>query len=132
MYHIVDIERMNSVIPYHRGVILQRGRGIGGVFSSLFRTLLPIGKAVIKSTPKVINRMAKSNIGKQLKKSAKRIAIDTTKDLIRTRDINKAINKTVHDSKKEINNVLSASKTQRKRKSNNIKNCKAGKYHFVQ
>ena len=123
---------MNSVIPYHRGVILQRGRGIGGVFSSLFRTLLPIGKAVIKSTPKVINRMAKSNIGKQLKKSAKRIAIDTTKDLIRTGDINKAINKTVQDSKKEINNVLSASKTQRKRKSNNIKNCKARKYHFVQ
>ena len=42
---------MNTGLPYHRGVILQKGRGVGSVFSSLFRTLLPIGKAVIKSTP---------------------------------------------------------------------------------
>ena len=50
---------MNSVLPYHRGVLIQKGRGIGGVFNSLFRTLLPIGKAVIKSSPKLIKITAK-------------------------------------------------------------------------
>ena len=44
---------MNAVLPYHKGVLLQKGRGIGGVFSSLFRTLLPIGKTVLKSSPKI-------------------------------------------------------------------------------
>ena len=50
---------MNSVLPYHRGVLIQKGRGIGGVFNSLFRTLLPIGRAVIKSSPNLINSTAK-------------------------------------------------------------------------
>ena len=63
---------MNSVLPYHRGVLIQRGRGIGGVFNSLFRTLLSIGKSVIKSTPKLIKASAKSPLGKKLRKSAKK------------------------------------------------------------
>ena len=53
---------MNTGLPYHRGVILQKGRGVGSVFSSLFRTLLPIGKAVIKSTPSIIKSTARSPI----------------------------------------------------------------------
>ena len=64
---------MNAVLPYHRGVLLQKGRGIGGSFSSLFRTLLPIGKAVIKSTPTTIRNTAESPIGRKLKKSAKKL-----------------------------------------------------------
>ena len=63
---------MNSILPYHRGVLIQRGRGIGGVFNSLFRTLLPIGKSVMKSTPKLIKATAKSPLGKKLRKSAKK------------------------------------------------------------
>jgi len=50
---------MNAVFPYHKGVLLQKGRGIGGVFSSLFRTLLPIGKTILKSSPKIIKSTAR-------------------------------------------------------------------------
>ena len=39
---------MYPVQPHHRGIYIQKGRGIGGIFSSLFRTLIPIGKSVIK------------------------------------------------------------------------------------
>ena len=35
---------MNAVLPYHKGVLLQKGRGIGEVLNSLSRTLLTIGK----------------------------------------------------------------------------------------
>ena len=66
---------MNTGLPYHRGVILQKGRGVGSVFSSLFRTLLPIGKAVIKSTPSIIKSTARSPIGRKLKQSAKKLAL---------------------------------------------------------
>ena len=61
---------MNDVLPYHRGVLLQKGRGIGGIFSSLFRTLLPIGKAVIKFTPTILKNTAKSPIRRKLRRSA--------------------------------------------------------------
>ena len=92
---------MNAVLPYHRGVLLQKGRGIGGIFSSLFRTLLPIGKAVIKSTPTIIRNTAKSPIGRKLKKSAKKVAVSTVKNLLQSGDINKTLEKSVEDSKKK-------------------------------
>ena len=63
---------MNAVLPYHKGVLLQRVRGIGGVFNSLFRTLLPIGKADLKSSPKIIKSTARSPQGRKLRKSAKK------------------------------------------------------------
>ena len=88
---------MNAGLPYHRGVILQKGRGVGSVFSSLFRTLLPLGKAVIKSTPSIIKSTARSPIGRKLKRSAKKLALDTAKNLIETGDINKTLKKSVDD-----------------------------------
>ena len=97
---------MNSGVPYHRGVLIQRGRGIGGVFSSLFRSLLPIGKAVIKSTPSIIRSTAKSPIGRKLRRSAKKVALNTAKNLIETGDINKTLQKNLNDSKNEVTNAL--------------------------
>ena len=88
---------MNAGLPYHRGVILQKGRGVGSVFSSLFRTLLPIGKAVIKSTPSIIKSTARSPIGRKWKRSAKKLALDTAKNLIETGDIKKTLKKSVDD-----------------------------------
>lgn len=84
---------MHSVLPYHRGVLIQRGRGIGEVFNSFFRTLLPIGKVVIKSSPKLIKQNAKSPLGKKLRKSAQKVAINTTKTLLETGDIKKNFEK---------------------------------------
>ena len=73
---------MNAILPYHIGVSLQKGRGIGGVFNSLFRTLLPIGKVVLKSSPKIIKSTARSPLalGRKLRKSAKKVALNTAKN----------------------------------------------------
>ena len=122
---------MNSVLPYHRGILIQKGRGIGGVFNSLFRTLLPIGKAVIKSSPKIIKSAAKSPLGKKLRKSAKKVALNTAKNLMESGDINKTFRKSIEDSKKEISNALQPPEKTRKRKSNNRSNCKPKKFHFL-
>ena len=56
---------MDIGIPYHKGLLIQKGRGIGCIFSSLFRTLLPIGKAVVKSSPQILKAVSKSNVGKK-------------------------------------------------------------------
>ena len=84
---------MNAVLPYHRGVLFQKGRGIGGIFSSLLRTLLPTGKTIIKSAPSIIQSTAKSPIGRKLRKSAKKVALNTAKTLIKSGDVNKTFNK---------------------------------------
>ena len=122
---------MNSGVPYHRGVLIQRGRGIGGVFSSLFRSLLPIGKAVIKSTPSIIRSTAKSPIGRKLRRSAKKVALNTAKNLIETGDINKTLQKSVNDSKKEVANALKSSKDSRKRNFSSLSRRKNRKYNFM-
>ena len=93
-------DNMNTGIPYHTGVIIQIRRGIGSVFSSLFRNLLSIGKAVIKSTPSIIKSTAKSPIRRKLKRSAKKLALNTAKNLIEIGDINKTLKKSANDSKK--------------------------------
>ena len=123
--------KMNSVLPYHRGALIQRGRGIGGVFNSLFRTLLPIGKAVIKSSPKLIKQTVKSPLGRKLRKSAQKVAINTAKNLLETGDIKNTLKKSIEDSKKEVSNALQASEKIRKRKSNNSSHCKPKRYHFL-
>ena len=122
---------MNSVLPYHRGILIQKGRGIGGVFNSLFRTLLPIGKAVIKSSPKIIKSAAKSPLGKKLRKSAKKVALNTAKNLMESGDINKTFRKSIEDSKKEISNALQPPEKTRKRKLDTRSNCKPKKFHFL-
>ena len=122
---------MNSVLPYHRGILIQKGRGIGGVFNSLFRTLLPIGKAVIKSSPKIIKSAAKTPLGKKLRKSAKKVALNTAKNLMESGDINKTFRKSIEDSKKEISNALQTPEKIRKRKLKNRSNCKSKKLHFL-
>ena len=122
---------MNAVLPYHKGVLLQKGRGIGGVFSSLFRTLLPIGRAVLKSSPKIIKSTTKSPLGKKLRKSVQKVALNTAKNLMESGDINKTIKKSIEDSKKEVSNALKTSKGSRKRKQNIQSHCKPKKYHFL-
>ena len=118
---------MDSGIPFHKGLLIQKGRGIGGIFSSLFRTL-------VKSSPRILKAASKSNVGKRIKKSAKKIALNTAKNLIQSGNINKTLSKTVEDSKKEIADALIQSKNQRKRIKTSQKYCKPNKirkYHLV-
>ena len=122
---------MNSVLPYHRGVLIQKGRGIGGVFNSLFRTLLPIGKAVIKSSPKLIKSTAKTPLGRKIRKSAQKVALNTAKNLLESGDIKKTFKRSIEDSKKEISNALNTTGKTRKRKLNHPPYCKPRKYHFL-
>jgi len=122
---------MNAVLPYHKGVLLQKGRGIGGVFSSLFRTLLPIGKTILKSSPKIIKSTARSPLGRKLRKSAQKVALNTAKNLIESGDIKKTLKKSIEDSKQEVSNALNSSKSSRKRKQHIQSHCKPKKYHFL-
>ena len=84
---------MNAALLYHRGVLFQKGRCIGGIFSSLLRTLLPKGRIIIKSAPSIIKSTAKTPIGRRIRKSAKKVALNTAKNLIKSGDVNKTFKK---------------------------------------
>lgn len=56
---------------------LTRGSGIGSIFSSIFRGLVPIAKNIFS----VGKQFAKSDTGQKIIKAAKRTAIDTGLDL---------------------------------------------------
>ena len=71
MCYTLEKKIMYNGILYYKGLLIQKGRGIEGIFGSLHRTLLPIGKAVVKSTPQILKAASKSKVGKRLKKSAK-------------------------------------------------------------
>ena len=114
---------MNNTVPFHRGNLIQRGQGIGGIFSSLFRTLAPIGRKVIKEAPKLLKSASKSHLGKQLKRSAKRLAVNTAKDILQSGDINKSLKKSIKHSKNEIANILNQTNRQRQRKAKSVKIC---------
>ena len=91
---------IRTVTPYHSGVYHQKGTGVASIFGHLFRTLIPITKSVIKSSPAIVKNIAKSKLGKKLKKSAQKIALksvanliesgnvkDTVKNLLRTQKV---------------------------------------------
>jgi hypothetical protein len=56
-------------MEYHRGRYIQRGRGIGSILSSFFRTVFPIVKSIGSS-------ILKSPVTKEVLSTAKNSAID--------------------------------------------------------
>ena len=79
----------------------------------------------------MVRSTAKSQIGRKLRRSAKKVALNTAKNLIETGDINKTLQKSVNDSKKEVENALKSSKDSRKRKLSILSRCKTRKYNFM-
>ena len=62
---------------HHSELYHMRGSGIGGIFSTIFRTLVPIAKSLFGIGKKV----AKSPVGQQVLRAAKRNAVKAGLDL---------------------------------------------------
>ena len=84
---------------YHRGLHLQRGKGIGSLFNSIFRTILPIGKKILSSP--TTKKIAKT-IGKKLGN----IALDTVGDVLDGNDLKSIAQKRLHQTKQEIGKAI--------------------------
>ena len=84
---------------YHTGRRLQRGRGIGSLFGTVFRSLLPLGKKILTSNT------AKS-IAKSVGNSLKDAAVDTALDALEGKNIKKAAQERLNQSKVKISQAL--------------------------
>lgn len=92
-------------------ILLRKGREIGGVFNTLCRNWLPIGKEVLKSSPKIIESTFTSPLVRKLCTSAQKSCIEYSKKHIDSGDIQKTLKMSMDDSKQEVSTALCSSKS---------------------
>lgn len=88
-----------STTNYHTGRRIQRGRGIGSLFGSLFRTLLPLGKKLLTSD-------ASKSIARSVGKTLKEAAVDTAMDVLQGKDVKEAAQQSLNKTKRKIASTI--------------------------
>ena len=109
----------------HTGQFLQRGKGLGSLFSSLFRTLLPILKVGAKAGVKVGKRALQSKVvrsaAKELGKQALTSGVSVASDLIEgTKEGKENAALTVKKSRKRIADAMRQSQNPTSKKKRRI------------
>lgn len=103
---------------HHSDLYHMRGSGIGGIFSSIVRMLVPFAKTLFG----VGKRVAASPIGKQVLKSAKRSAVkaglDLAQDTLAGENVGKSIKRRAKQAGKQMLDDLEAGRGARPRKRN--------------
>lgn len=84
-----------STNNYHVGRRYQRGRGIGSVFGTIFRSIIPIGK-------KILNSATTKTIAKSVGRSLKEAAVDTALDALEGKNIKEAAQERLDETKAKI------------------------------
>lgn len=95
--------------------LVQSGRGIGGLFRSLFRVIRPVAKTLAKTSVPILKKAAKSRLVKDLSrdvlKAGAQSAIDTMNDVadgkkISTDNLSKNFKKLGKTSLKRASNTI--------------------------
>ena len=76
---------------FHKGVRVQRGRGIGSLFGGLFRAILPVGKKILKSSAT-----------RALKQQARKAAINIAADALEGKNVKQSAKERLQDARKDI------------------------------
>lgn len=99
----------------HRGDRFQRGRGLGGFFTGLFRTLKPLFSMGLSASKKILTSDAAKSLGRTAldigKDSVKKVAVD----VLTGKNIKESLDKELDDAKQKIAQKIRGS-GQRKRK----------------
>lgn len=114
---------------YHQGLRYQRGRGLGAIFSGIFRSLKPLASMGLKYGKKFIQ----SDLGKNLKDtildSGATMLRNTAADIIEGKNLKESTSESIEDIKSKIASTLRGKGRARKRKSKiNYKNSKKSYY----
>ena len=69
----------------YRRDLVQSGRGIGGLFRSIFKIIRPVASTIAKTSKPVLKKLAKSNfvkkVGKDVLKTGVQTAVDSLNDI---------------------------------------------------
>ena len=96
------------MLPHHRGRYLQAGRGLGGLFGTLLRKVLPVAKTIGKAAVKA----GRSSTGKEIRSGLKNMAVDSLLDVMQGENVGNVAEKQL---KKAATTVLKRAKHNNKR-----------------
>ena len=81
---------------------MQARAGLGSIFSSLFRSLVPVAKGAAKTIGKIARSEGVRSAGRYLKKEAGRTAIDTALEALDGRTVGAAAKKRLKSATRNI------------------------------
>jgi len=94
----------------HRGPLLQRGNGLGSLFRSLFKAVIPLAKSGARTLMNTGIKAAKSSTGRKLvgamKKEVKKSGIKALGNLITGEDVVKGMREDLGNARKRIGRTL--------------------------
>ena len=70
------------MLSYNNDLIHQRGRGIGSIFSSIYRTVMPLVKRAIGTGSKLLKSKAGQAVTKSVKKRAMKAGLNVVQDAL--------------------------------------------------
>jgi hypothetical protein len=106
---------------YHSGARIQRGRGIGSLFSGLIRGFAPIARMGLQAGKKLLTSDFVKNIGRSALEGGKTILKDVAADLIEGNNVEENAQKNLQEARKRIAGTIRGSGIKRKRKQSNFK-----------
>lgn len=83
----------------HKGAFSQRGRGLGNIFGSLMRAVIPLGKSIFRSpiTKSILN---------SVKDSAIQGGVSVASDALRGGDVKESLKKNLGNARDRLANTL--------------------------
>ncbi len=103
----------------HRGDRFQTGRGFGGFFSGLFRTLKPLFSMGLSAGKKLITSDAAKSFGRSAldigKESAKQLAVD----VLTGKNVKESLDKELDNAKQKIAQKIRGSGSRKRKRINN-------------
>lgn len=118
---------------FHSGPRFQRGRGLGSIFSALFRSLRPLASMGLKAGKRILNSDIVKNIGSTALDATKDAVKNIAVDLLEGKNIKESANQQLEEAKSKLAQTLRGSGRKR-RKKKNISNCviKKSKYNLLE
>ena len=114
-------------LNFHSGVRLQRGRGLGALFSGLFRFLRPLASMGLNLGKKVFASDIVQKLGSTALDIGKSAAKNVAVDLLEGKAFKDTAGEQIREAKKTIANTLKGAGRKRKKKKN-CTPCKKARY----
>lgn len=103
-------------MQFHRGPYMQSGRGIGSLFSGLFRSLKPLASMGLKVGKKIINSDIAKKIGSTALDFGKEALTNVAVDLLEGKNFKDSANEQLAEAKARLAQTLKGGGRRRKYK----------------
>lgn len=99
----------------HRGERYQVGRGLGSLFSGLFRTLRPLFSKGLATGQRLLSSNLAKKVGSTALDIGKRAATNIAVDILEGKNVKESLNKELETAKSDIANKIRGGRKRKKK-----------------